>query len=263
MMWNFHNSIENLLNTLSPSYYKEVPFGPTKLYLDNPSVGSLDFSAVIEFVSATVMSKPELLTYLWDIYNKSAELISFVTSWFKESKRFPVINIIDSFSPVLAINFGSGNVTVSKNVHDVSVKNNDSFRNLAKNVKNRTVERISIDSDLETLDASSFEITRDNCNNFTIPSDTFYDKNYVEVQCDIYRLNTKTGNGRLQLSDTNKNVSFNIISGLYGDYIDALKYPTVLVKAKREIEKNALGEENVKKVFISELLDIIDDGEME
>lgn len=262
LMQFFHDSIHNTIETLSPSYFQEVPFGKANLYLEEPSVGSLDFNAVVEFIGATVMSQPELLIHLWDVYNKSSELIQFVSKWFKENGSFPTLNIVDSFNPIFVFNIGSGSVDVSKNVHDISVKNNESLNKLARKVRSGVVAEIDISPVAKIEENDKLTINKANCSYYRIPSNDIFEPDFVEIPCGIYRLNTKTGKGKLELLGGTRKVPFEILSGNPNEYIEALKYPQVLVRARREVMRNALGEVEIKRLFLSEVIDVIDDGEM-
>lgn len=218
------------------------------LKLRTVSPGSLELQTVVDLAVGIVPAAPQVISYGWELYKKASELISMATSLFQRFNRPPVIKIDNSPGALSVVNQGSNNVIiVGQDALDMGRATHKHFDALAKLITPTKASHICIQPDTPQLEPVA--IDRQNYTLFTLPDQEIEELEAVELECSIYRLNTKSASGYLEIQEDSgpRRFPFIVEDGALEDYIDAMKASSSTVLARRDMVVNALGEKTLKR----------------
>ncbi len=103
----------------------------------------------------------------------------------------------------------------------------------------------------------SIRIDRENQPTYMVEQKEVELNNEIDIKVRIYRLNTKSRNGSLEILDDEngpRTVQFEIVSGPIALYVDALKHEHSAVTAKPKMVINPFGETRLSYLFLTSIL---------
>lgn len=195
----------------------------------------------------------ELLLVSWDLFVKAKDLIVVVAKHFLEAKEPIHIELHDSPNAIVQVVRGDitgGNkVVTTQTVYDAAKSNWKDMKKIASTVEKNQADDISfVASECDEM----VGLERENAKYLLMPSTKRTRDEEKPVSGHIYRINTKTKKGLLELVDdaANPPVPFQIMKGPIEDYVDSLKEPYTKFIVREEVEVNALGESKVTRLFL-------------
>ena len=252
------------LAAVSHNYPKELQYR-FSIKLKKVEFNSLDVQTYIDLLAAlapigsaalnlSMSLAPEVLKEGWDIFSSAYQLIVSAIKHFNKHKEPIAIEVANSpgaFIQVFTDNKGDiSQLTITPNVLQAATAIHSNLEKIAKPVVAGEADEIKIDANHS--DNQPISINRSNCADLKMASREFMSEEPIQIIAHMYRLNTKTKTGKLELADDPDRppIPFIIEGGNLSDYVDALKEEESKFIAKREMSINALGETKVSRFIL-------------
>lgn len=237
------------------------------------SEGSLDVKTVLDtaaFMAPLATHLPDMVTYSISLYKNASELIGIATNFFKHNNKAVTVEINNSPGAMPIVNVGNGTVIISdKNILTAAKQIHKGIDTMAEQISKGNADTIDIESfDNEELAITkTLVLNKENKSDFSMPWKVEVTDKFQTFKCGIYKFNKKSGHGNLDLlvKSDKTNFPFEVRNLDHGLFIDALSATYSLITFNSEMKINALGESQIKKIYIHDIENIFGDdpGEVE
>lgn len=160
-------------------------------------------------------------------------------------------------SPIIQV--GEGNVVISNpNILTAAIQSHRPMAQMAEQVIAKHADSLEISGRIETSRAeiTALTITEENRFDYKVREKRITNETLLELKCNIYTFNTRTGNGRLDILGENpikRNLPFKAMDLDPALFIKALSanHSTIIFTSEQMI--TALGETAIKKLYIHDI----------